>query len=80
VRCLSLDSISIMCCQECIFIEGKRVILFTSKKKKKSNYPRKADFMEKIDKDLRGYVLLTRLKNCNNIMIDRHVWVRERKK
>jgi hypothetical protein len=50
------------------------------KKKKKSNYPRKADFMEKIDKDLRGYVLLTRLKNCNNIMIDRHVWVRERER
>jgi tRNA(Arg) A34 adenosine deaminase TadA len=72
-----------MCCQECIFIEGKRVILFTSKKKKKkkkSNYPRKADFMEKIDKDLRGYVLLTRLKKCNNIMIDRHVWVRERER
>jgi CRISPR/Cas system Type II protein with McrA/HNH and RuvC-like nuclease domain len=34
VRCLSLDSISIMGCQECIFIEGKRVILFTRKKKK----------------------------------------------
>ena len=31
MRWLSFDGISIMGCQECIFIEGKRVILFTRK-------------------------------------------------